>query len=85
MTKAEPLAQRVVLLSEQQYGAQHFEVAVPLNNLAAMHSQMGQFAKAEQEMERAILILAAKFGPNYASVAPPLTNLASATDIHEGF
>lgn len=57
---AQPLAERLVLLTEQQYGAEELQLTNPLTNLATVQFKLGNFAQAIENYRRSLNILQAK-------------------------
>jgi tetratricopeptide (TPR) repeat protein len=58
--EAQPLAERLVLLTEQQYGADELQLTNPLTNLATVQLKLGNFAPAIENYRRTLNILQAK-------------------------
>src|SRR5262245_53179081 len=57
---AKPLAERLVKLTEEQYGPEELQLATPLTNLATVDYKLGDFAAAIQNYQRSLRILQAK-------------------------
>jgi tetratricopeptide (TPR) repeat protein len=57
---AQPLAERLVVLTEQQYGAEELQLTNPLTNLATVQFKLGNFAQAIENYRRTLNILQAK-------------------------
>jgi len=57
---AKPLAERLVQLTEEQYGAEELPVSTPLANLATVNYKLGDFAAAIEGYQRSLRILQAK-------------------------
>jgi tetratricopeptide (TPR) repeat protein len=57
---AQPLAERVVKLTEEQYGAEELQLTNPLTNLATVHYKLGNFPAAIENYQRTLRILQAK-------------------------
>lgn len=58
--EAQPLAERLVALTEEQYGAEELAMTNPLTNLATVHYKLGQYPAAIENYQRTLRILAAK-------------------------
>ena len=58
--EAQPLAERLVALTEEQYGADELVLTNPLTNLATVHYKLGHFAAAIENYQRSLRILQAK-------------------------
>jgi tetratricopeptide (TPR) repeat protein len=63
---------------EAALGADHPEVGVALNNLAAIVGRRGDVDEAERIDRRVIAIREARFGPDSPTLAGPLNNLGTA-------
>jgi tetratricopeptide (TPR) repeat protein len=74
--EAERLYRRALDILERVYGPEHHEVAVTLNNLAALAHARGRNDEAETLFQRALTIKERVFGPNHPDVAMTLNNLA---------
>jgi tetratricopeptide (TPR) repeat protein len=57
---AQPLAERLVQLTEEQYGAEEMQLTNPLTNLATIHYKLGNYAAAIENYQRTLRILQAK-------------------------
>jgi len=57
---ARPLAERLVQLTEEQYGPEELPLATPLTNLATVNYKLGNFAAAIEMYQRSLRILQAK-------------------------
>lgn len=73
---AEPLYRRSLEIDERRLGANHSEVTIRLNNLAALLLATNRLQEAEPLMRRALEIDEASFGPDHPNVARDLNNLA---------
>ena len=71
-----PHFQRSLALREQHLSADDPEIAVALNNLAALYKETGRYAEAEPLMKRVLSIDEAAYGPDHPDVAIDLNNLA---------
>ena len=74
--RAEPLMRRTLAIDEASYGATHPEVAIRLNNLAALLQATNRLGEAEPLMRRALAIDEASYGATHPRVATHLNNLA---------
>lgn len=63
---AKPLAEKLVQLTEEQYGPEELVLATPLTNLATVNYKLGDFPAAIEHYQRSLRILQAK---------PPKTKL----------
>jgi tetratricopeptide (TPR) repeat protein len=54
---ARPLAERLVKLSEEQYGAEELPVSTPLTNLATVEFKLGNYPAAIENYQRSLRIL----------------------------
>jgi len=61
---------------ERVYGSENFDVAVNLNNLAALYYARGNIKEAEWRYRRALAIKEKLLGVNHPDVAMTLNNLA---------
>jgi tetratricopeptide (TPR) repeat protein len=57
---AQPLAERLVQLTEEQYGADELQLATPLTNLATVHYKLGNYPAAIEAYQRTLRIMQAK-------------------------
>jgi tetratricopeptide (TPR) repeat protein len=57
---AQPLAERLVQLTEEQYGAEELQLTNPLTNLATVHYKLGHYPAAIENYQRTLRILQAK-------------------------
>jgi len=58
--EAQPLAERLVALTEEQYGADELALTNPLTNLATVHYKLGHYPAAIENYQRTLRILQAK-------------------------
>jgi tetratricopeptide (TPR) repeat protein len=58
--EAQPLAEKLVALTEEQYGAEDLQLTNPLTNLATVHYRQGHFPAAIEAYQRTLRILQAK-------------------------
>lgn len=70
-----PIAEKLVSLSEQQYGADSDALVNPLANLGTVHYRMGNFAAAEVPYQRAVRIVEARGGGAERKLIRPLHGL----------
>jgi tetratricopeptide (TPR) repeat protein len=57
---AQPFAERLVALTEEQYGSEELPLTNPLTNLATVHYKLGNFPAAIENYRRTLNILQAK-------------------------
>jgi tetratricopeptide (TPR) repeat protein len=57
---AQPLAERLVKLTEEQYGTEELQLTNPLTNLATIHYKLGNYPAAIENYQRTLRILQAK-------------------------
>ncbi len=57
---AKPLAEKLVQLTEEQYGPEELVLATPLTNLATVNYKLGDFPAAIEHYQRSLRILQAK-------------------------
>lgn len=74
--EAERLYKRALATNEKTLGAEHLQVAYPLNKLAILYSAQRRFTEAEPLYKRALAILEKALGPEDPNVATVLDNLA---------
>jgi tetratricopeptide (TPR) repeat protein len=74
--EAEPLYRRALKIDEKAYGPDHSDVAIGLNNLAALLKATNRTAEAEPLYRRALEIDEKAYGPDHPDVAIDLNNLA---------
>jgi len=70
-----PLA-RSLILREKALGPEHPQVAISLNNLAALYQTQAKYAEAELLHKQSLAIREKVHGPNHTEVAQSLNNLA---------
>jgi tetratricopeptide (TPR) repeat protein len=58
--EAQPLAEKLVALTEEQYGADDLQLTNPLTNLATVHFRQGHYPEAIENYQRTLRILQAK-------------------------
>src|SRR4030095_3676119 len=59
-TAAKPLAEKLVQLTQEQYGPDELQVSTPLTNLATVNFKLGDFRAAIDNYQRSLRILQAK-------------------------
>ncbi|MFN6303662.1 MAG: tetratricopeptide repeat protein [Planctomycetota bacterium] len=74
--EAEPLMRRALAVDEQSYGSDHPNVAIHLNNLAALLQATNRMSEAEPLMRRALAIDEQSYGPEHPQFAIHLNDLA---------
>jgi len=74
--EAVPLAESVLATRERVLGAEHPDVAMSLNNLAALYRAKGDYRHAEPLYVRALAITEKALGAEHPYVATALNNLA---------
>ena len=74
--EAEPLLRRALAIDEAIDGADHLNVAIRLNNLAALLHETNRLAEAEPLMRRVCEIFEKSLGGEHPKVATALNNLA---------
>src|SRR5690349_18783971 len=57
---AKPLAEKLVQLTEEQYGADELQLTNPLTNLATINYKLGDYPAAIENYQRTLRILQAK-------------------------
>ena len=70
-----PLAEQLVALTEEQYGAKARELAVPLTNLGTTYHRLGKHTEAEKAYVRSIQLLEAASSSTDKQLLPPLHGL----------
>ena len=73
-----PLADRVVSLSEEQYGKDNRALVNPLTNRGTVHYRLKDYPAAEKDYERSIEILEATSGNTDRQLLRPLQGLGAA-------
>jgi tetratricopeptide (TPR) repeat protein len=74
--ESEALLLRALAIDEANFGSDHPNVAIRLNNLAFLLRHTNRLAEAEPLYRRALAITEKAFGPNHPNVANRLNNLA---------
>ncbi len=74
--EAEPMLQRALAIAEQEFGANHPNMAGCLCNLAVLYQAQGKYAQAEPLYQRALAIDGQELGANHPQIAVLLSNLA---------
>src|SRR5215831_4565290 len=73
-----PLAEKVVALTEEQYGKDARALVNPLTNLGTVHYRLKQYPAAEKDYQRGIDILERTAGSADRQLLRPLQGLGSA-------
>ncbi len=73
--EAQPLAERLVQLTEEQYGPDELPLSTPLTNLATVHYKLGNYPAAIENYQRSLRILQAKSTLNDKQQIRPLHGL----------
>jgi TonB family protein len=76
--EALPFAERVVAMTEEQYGKDNRAVVNPLTNLGTVHYRMKDYPAAEKEYQRSVEILEATAGSTDRQLLRPLHGLGAA-------
>src|SRR5262249_61633227 len=76
LDRAQPLYERALKTRERLLGPSHPDVAMSLNNLAALYERQNAYDRALPLLERALTIREQALGPRHPEVAQTLTNLA---------
>ncbi len=74
--EAEPLYRRSLEIKEKVLGPDHPDVAISLNNLAALYEKQGKYVEAEPLHKRSLEIREKALGRDHPDVANSLHNLA---------
>ncbi|WP_353735279.1 tetratricopeptide repeat protein, partial [Okeania sp. SIO2C2] len=75
-TEALPLFQRSLAINEKALGVDHPQVALILNNLAALYQGQGKYTEALPLVQRSLAIREKALGADHPRVAASLNNLA---------
>jgi TonB family protein len=75
--EALPLAQKVVDLTEEQYGKEDRALVNPLTNLGTVHYRLKEYDAAEKEYQRSVEILEKTAGATDRQLLRPLQGLGS--------
>jgi tetratricopeptide (TPR) repeat protein len=75
--ESEAIYRRALGIFERNFGAQHYEVAANLHNLAAALTAQGQYEEAEQHYRRALAMKESQLGADSPDVALTRNNLGS--------
>lgn len=75
--EALPVAERLVQLTEEQYGAEGTELSAPLTNLATTQYRLGNFPAAEQHYLRTVQVLEAAGASSNRELIRPLHGLGA--------
>jgi len=76
--EALPLAEKIVSMTEEQYGAKDRALANPLTNLGTVHYRMKDYAAAETDYQRSVDILEQTSGATDRQLLRPLHGLGAA-------
>jgi tetratricopeptide (TPR) repeat protein len=71
------VGKKALEVAEANVGSDHPNVAMSLNNLAALYKTRGDYAGAEPLYKRSLAILEKALGPDHPYVAMSLNNLAA--------
>jgi tetratricopeptide (TPR) repeat protein len=74
--EAEPLLQKVLILRQRLFGADHSDVATSLNNLAELYRSQGRYSEAEPLYLRSLEIIKQQLNTDHLDTATSLNNLA---------
>jgi TonB family protein len=83
--EALPLAERVVAMTEEQYGKDDRALVNPLTNLGTVHYRLKDFPAAEKDYQRSVEILEATAGNADRQLLRPLHGLGAAHFAEEEF
>ena len=75
LTKAKPLYERSIEISENNFEKAPVNLANNLISLGALHADRGNYDQAEPLYQRALEILESSLGPEHSSVAYVLNNM----------
>ncbi len=75
--EALPLAEKVVALTEEQYGKDARALVNPLTNLGTVHYRLKDYAAAEKEYQRSVSILELTAGTTDRQLLRPLQGLGA--------
>lgn len=70
-----PIAEKLVAMTEQQYGSENAALVNPLSNLGTVHYRLGQYEAAETQYQRAVRIVEARGGGADRLLIRPLHGL----------
>ncbi len=84
-SEALPVAEKYAAQIRDQYGENHFEYAIALNNLAEIYRTQNRLDDAEQLFSKAMQIEEVTLGPYHENVAIRLYNLARLNDDRERY
>ncbi|HVY82293.1 MAG TPA: tetratricopeptide repeat protein [Steroidobacteraceae bacterium] len=76
--EALPLAEKIVAMTEEQYGSNDRKLANPLTNLGTVHYRMKDYAAAEKDYQRSVEILEQTGGNADRQLLRPLHGLGAA-------
>jgi tetratricopeptide (TPR) repeat protein len=72
---AEPLNKRSLAIREKALGPDHPDVAISLNNLAALYFKQGRYVDSEPLFKRSLAIWEKALGPHHPNIAKSLNHL----------
>ena len=72
-----PFAEKALRIGEREFGPDHINTAIFLNNLAELYRAQGRYAEAEPLYARSLAIWEKALGPEHLDVATSLNNLAA--------
>ena len=75
--EAIPFAEKALRIGEREFGPDHLNTAIFLNNLAEIYRAQGRYAEAEPFYARSLAIWEKALGPEHLDVATSLNNLAA--------
>ena len=77
-TEALPVAEKIVAMTEEQYGASNRALVNPLTNLGTVHYRLKDYPAAEKDYQRGVDILEATTGGADRQLLRPLHGLGAA-------
>ncbi|WP_341884143.1 CHAT domain-containing tetratricopeptide repeat protein [Synechococcus sp. UW140] len=80
LIEAADMQEKIVAISELQFGLNHTYVAITLSYLAMIYHDQGKYSKAEPLYIRSLAIREKALGPDHPDVATSLNDLASLYD-----
>ncbi|HEV7716303.1 MAG TPA: tetratricopeptide repeat protein, partial [Steroidobacteraceae bacterium] len=76
-TEALPVAEKIVSMTEEQYGAADRALVNPLTNLGTVHYRLKDYPAAEKDYQRSVEILEATAGSTERQLLRPLHGLGA--------
>jgi tetratricopeptide (TPR) repeat protein len=76
--KARSLYEQALVIKEKEYGPNHIQTAITLENLGNAYGSLGDYTKGKELLERALVIFEKEYGPNHIQTAITLENLGNA-------